>query len=92
MIENLKVGNKLKVIKSLFYFSEDNLCDDELYSLEEIKDSLSCFIKKGDIWKVINLDKGIELECIKGSMKGESNKGWFSLEDVIDRDCFELID
>ena len=91
MIKDLKLKSRLKVVKSLFYFNEDNLIEGELYSLEEIKDSLSCFIKKGDIWEIINLDKGIELECIKGSMKGESNKGWFSLEDVVDNNCFELI-
>ena len=91
MIKDLKVSNKLKVVKSLFYFSEDNLCDNELYSLEEIKNNLSCFIKEGDVWEVVNLDRGIKLLCIEGSMKGDGNEGWFNLEDIVDKDCFEVI-
>jgi hypothetical protein len=93
-IKNLKVGDELKVVKSLFYFSEDSLIEGEWYSKEDIFESLSELICEGDVWKVIGFiedsDNEIELECIKGRMEGESNDGWFSLENVYDKNCFEM--
>jgi hypothetical protein len=97
-IKDLKVGSKLKVIKSIFIFSEDNLSEGVFYSKEEIESKLDCFIKEGDVWEVIlefegmNGENYFELECIEGSMKGEINEGWFDFNDeIVKKDCFELI-
>jgi hypothetical protein len=92
-IEDLKVGDELKVVKSLFYFCEDSMVDGEWYSKEDIFESLSELVCEGDVWKVIgfNEDNEVEVECIKGGMEGESNDGWFDLKYIWDRDCFELI-
>lgn len=91
-IKNLSINNELKVIKSLYYMSDNCLFEDEWYSKEEIFESLVNIICEGDIWKVIGFDGDkVELECIEGSMKGEFNDGWFDLKSVYDRNCFELI-
>jgi hypothetical protein len=91
-MKNLAINNELKVIKSLFYFSEDSLQECEWYDKEEVLDGLSELICKGDIWKVIGFDgDDVELECIEGSMKGEINDGWFDYKDVVDKNCFLLI-
>jgi hypothetical protein len=91
-IKNLSINNELKVIKSLFYMSDGCLREDEWYSKEEVFESLVNIICEGDVWKVIGFkDNKVELLCIEGSMKSEFNDGWFDLEDVYDRNCFELI-
>ena len=91
-IKNLRINDELKVIKSLFYFSEDSLSECEWYSKEELFESLSNIICEGDIWKVIGFDGDkVELECIDGEMEGEFSDGWFDLENVYDKNCFEII-
>lgn len=94
VIKDLKVGSKLKVVKSLFIFSEDNLEEGVFYSEEEFFGRIDCFIKEGDIWVISDIIEEydcFELECIEGSMKGESNEGWFEFEEVLKKDCFEII-
>jgi hypothetical protein len=90
-IKNLSINNELKVTKSLYYIPDDLSYNGNLLTKEEIFNRLSCFIKEGDIWKVIGFknDK-VELLCIEGSMKDEFNDGWFDLE-FIDETIFELI-
>ena len=91
-IKDLRINDELKVVKNLFYFTEDSMTDNQWYTKEEVFKNLANLICKDDIWKVIGFDGDrVELECIEGSMKGEFNDGWFDLEYIIDKDCFELI-
>jgi len=91
-IKNLRMNDELKVIKSLYYMSDDCLRDNEWYSKEELFEGLCNIICEGDVWKVIGFDDDkVELECISGEMEGEFSGGWFDLESVYDKNCFELI-
>jgi hypothetical protein len=91
-IKNLRMNDELKVIKSLYYMSDDCLSENEWYSKEELFEGLCNIICEGDIWKVIGFDGDkVELECIDGEMEGEFSGGWFDLENVYDKNCFELI-
>jgi hypothetical protein len=92
VIKNLSINDELKVIKSLYYMSDDCLRDNEWYSKDELFESLVNVICEGDVWKVIGFDGDkVELECISGEMEGEFSDGWFDLKSVYDKNCFEII-
>ena len=84
-LEDLKEGMKLRGVKNLYYVSMDNL-DEGLLLESEFFDSVCLMIEKGSIWEVGK--DGDELYVV---FDGESNEGFFDLEDVLRKEVFEII-
>ena len=84
-LEDLKEGMKLRGVKNLYYVSMDNL-DEGLMLESELFDSVCLMIEKGSIWEVGK--DGDELYVV---FDGESNEGFFDLEDVLEKGVFEII-
>lgn len=84
-LEDLKEGMKLRGVKNLYYVSRDNL-DEGLMLESELFDNVCLMIEKGSIWEVGK--DGDELYVV---FDGESNEGFFDLEDVLKREVFETI-
>ena len=86
MINNMNIGTKVKALKNIYYVNPSNIHED-FYTQEEIMIGVPKIISVGDVYEL----KTDDWECIEGSMKGESNEGWFEFEEVIKKDCFEII-
>ena len=84
-LEDLKEGMKLRGVKNLYYVSRDNL-DEGLMLESELFDNVCLMIEKGSIWEVGK--DGDELYVV---FDGESNEGFFDLEDVLRKEVFEII-
>lgn len=84
-LENLKEGMKLRSIKNVYYVSRDYL-DEGLMLEQELFDNLTLLIVKGSIWEV-----GKDEEELFVVYDGESNEGFFDLEEVLEKGVFEII-
>ena len=84
-LEDLKEGMKLRGIKNLYYVSKDNL-EEGLMLWDELVDNVCLMIMEGSIWEV-----GRDEEELYVVYDGESNEGWFDLEDVLEKGVFEII-
>jgi hypothetical protein len=93
-IEDLKIGDSLRVTKDIYYVSEDMVSDGEYYTKEELFDGVSHMLVVGDVWEFMELDEYNEpsLKCVESEeWKDEWNEGWWSLENMLEKDCFELV-
>ena len=84
-LEDLKEGMKLRSVKNLYYVSKDNL-EEGLMLWDELVDSVCLMIMEGSIWEV-----GKDEEELYVVYDGESNEGFFDLEDVLKKGVFEII-
>ena len=84
-LEDLKEGMKLRGVKNLYYVSRDNL-DEGLMLESELFDNVCLMIEKGSIWEV-----GKDEDELYVVFDGESNEGFFDLEDVLRKEVFEII-
>lgn len=92
-IKDLKLGQKLKVIKDVYYVSDGNVLDDEYLTKEELFEKLAHLCVVDDIWEVVDEGEyGVFLNCIEGTWKGESSDGWFNDDDMLNKNIFEFID
>jgi hypothetical protein len=91
--ENLKPGTKVKVIKDLYYLPEDTISECEYFTKEELFFNLAQLLVVDDIWEYLGKEDGIDnWECINGAWKGEYNRGWWDLENIAEKGCFEVIE
>ena len=84
-LEDLKEGMKLRGVRNLYYVSKDNL-EEGLMLWDELVDNVCLMIMEGSIWEV-----GKDEEEMYVVYDGESNEGWFDLEDVLRKGVFEII-
>ena len=92
-IKDLKIGQKLKVIKDVYYVSDGCSLDGELLTKEEVLDNLSHLCVVDDVWEVTDEGEyGVFLNCIEGAWKGESSDGWFNDDDMLNKNVFEFLD
>jgi len=84
-LEDLKEGMKLRSLKNVCYVDEVSL-DDGLLLEEELFEMINWVIKKNCIWEV-----GVEEDEVYVIYDGESNEGWFDLEEVLEKGVFEII-
>jgi len=84
-LEDLKEGMKLRSLKNVCYVDEVSL-DDGLLLEEELFEMINWVIKKNCIWEV-----GVDEDEVYVIYDGESNEGWFDLEEVLEKGVFEII-
>lgn len=85
---DLNKGTQLRVIKDIYYLTQDHFSDGEYLEMSEIEERLAKFLCKGDIWEVVDENT---VECIEGDWKGECNEGWFMLSEMLNKGVFELV-
>jgi hypothetical protein len=86
-LEDLKNGMKLRSLKRVYYVSKDSL-DEGLMLWEELVDNVSCVINIGEIKEVLVEDGEVFLI---DEVLGESNEGWYGVEDMLKKGVFEII-
>jgi hypothetical protein len=84
-LEDLKEGMKLRSLKNVCYVDEVSL-DDGLLLEEELFEMINWVIKKNCIWEV-----GVDEDEVYVIYDGESNEGWFDLEEVLEKGVFEIV-
>ena len=84
-LEDLKEGMKLRSLKRVYYVSRDEI-EEGVMLWEELVDCVSCLIEKDCIWEV-----EIDEDEVYVVYDGESNEGWFDLEEVLEKGVFEII-
>ena len=84
-LEDLKEGMKLRSLKNVCYVDEMSL-EDGLLLEEELFERVSWVIKKDCIWEV-----GVDGDEVYVVYDGESNEGWFDLEEVLEKEVFEIV-
>jgi len=84
-LEDLKEGMKLRSLKNVCYVDEVSL-DDGLLLEEELFEMINWVIKKDCIWEV-----GVDEDEVYVVYDGESNEGWFDLEEVLEKEVFEIV-
>jgi hypothetical protein len=84
-LEDLKEGMKLRSLKNVCYVDEMSL-DDGLLLEEELFEMINWVIKKNCIWEV-----GVDEDEVYVIYDGESNEGWFDLEEVLEKGVFEIV-
>ena len=93
-IEDLKVGDSLRVTKDVYYVSEDMVSDGEYYTKEELFEGVAHMLIVGDVWIFVGMDSYNEpsLKCVESEeWKDEWNEGWWSLDHMLEKNCFELV-
>jgi hypothetical protein len=90
-LETLEIGTQLKVIKDIYYVGDGRSLDDEFMTKEELFNELTHVCVEGDIYEVVKDEYGTWLECKEGKWTGESNDGWFDVDDMINKGVFEII-
>ena len=91
-LETLEIGTRLKVIKDIYYITEDSMGECSFLTKEELFDQIAHLCVVGDVWGVIEDDGEKWLQCISGKWEGEFNDGWFEADDMLDKGAFEIID
>ena len=86
MINNMNIGTKVKAVKDMYYVTRDDFYDN-LYTQEEIMNSVTQYIKEGDVYEL----KTDDWECIEGSMVGEMSDCYFEMRSMIERGVFEVL-
>lgn len=87
-LEDLKNGMKLRSVKRVYYVSRDWVYDEELMLWEELVDNVSCVINIGEIKEVLIEDGEVFLI---DELLGESNEGWYNVEEMLKKNVFEII-
>ena len=93
-IEDLKVGDNLRVTKDVYYVSEDMISECEYYTKEELFERVVHMLVVGDVWTFIGMDMFNEpsFRCVESeNWKDERNEGWWDLENMLEKNCFELV-
>ena len=90
-LEQLNPGTKLKVTKDIYYIAEDSVSECEYLTYEELMNSVAHLLVKDDVYKVTDEAGEKFIECIEGTWKGESNDGWFDVDEMIEKDALEII-
>jgi hypothetical protein len=91
-LETLEIGTRLKVIKDIYYITEDSMEECSFLTKDELFDQISHLCVVGDIWGVIEDDGQKWLQCIAGEWESEFNDGWFDADDMFDKGVFEIIE
>jgi hypothetical protein len=91
-LETLEIGTRLKVIKDIYYITEDSMEECSFLTKDELFDQISHLCVVGDIWGVIEDDGQKWLQCIAGEWESELNDGWFDADDMFDKGVFEIIE
>jgi hypothetical protein len=91
-LETLEIGTRLKVIKDIYYITEDSMEECSYLTKDELFDQISHLCVVGDIWGVIEDDGQKWLQCIAGEWESEFNDGWFDADDMFDKGVFEIIE
>ena len=87
----VEVGQKFKVVKDVYYVSEDSSLECEFLTKEELEEQLAHVCVKDDVYEVVEEKEIIYFDCISGQWEGESNDGWFDWEEMIEKDIFEEV-
>ena len=87
----VEVGQKFKVVKDVYYVSEDSSLECEFLTKEELEEQLAHVCVKDDVYEVVEEKGIIYFNCISGQWEGESNDGWFDWEEMIDKNIFEEV-
>ena len=88
----MKIGTKVKAVKSMYYVSRDNIYED-FYTQEEIMKMCSKIIEEGDVYElVLGETEFEEWECIEGSMLGEFSDMYFEMRTMIEKGIFVVVD
>ena len=90
-LEQLNPGTKLKVVKDIYYIAEDSVSECEYLTYEELMNSVSHLLVKDDVYEVVGDVWDRFIECIEGTWKGESNDGWFDVDEMIEKGALEII-
>ena len=90
-LETLEIGTELKVVKDIYYISDGHSLDDEFMTREELEEQVAHVCVKDDIYEVVKDEYGTWLECKVGKWQGESNDGWFDVDDMFNKGVFEVI-
>ena len=90
-LEQLNPGTKLKVVKDIYYIPEDSISECEFLTYEELMDSVSRLLVKGDVYEVVVDDGDKLIMCIEGSWEGEYNDGWFDVDEMIEKGALEIL-
>jgi hypothetical protein len=91
MVMKVEVGQKFKVVKDVYYVSEDSSLECEFLTKEELMDQIAHVCVKDDVYEVVEEKGIIYFDCISGQWEGESNDGWFDWEEMIDKNIFEEV-
>jgi len=91
MVMKVEVGQKFKVVKDVYYVSEDSSLECEFLTKEELMDQIAHVCVKDDVYEVVEEKGIIYFDCISGQWEGESNDGWFDWEEMIEKDIFEEV-
>ena len=91
-LETLEIGTRLKVIKDIYYITEDSMSECSFLTKEELFDQIAHLCVVGDVWGVIEDDGEKWLQCIAGKWEGEFNDGWFDADEMLDKGAFEIIE
>jgi hypothetical protein len=91
MVMKVEVGQKFKVVKDVYYVSEDSSLECEFLTKEELEEQLAHVCVKDDVYEVVEEKGIIYFNCISGQWEGESNDGWFDWEEMIDKNIFEEV-
>jgi hypothetical protein len=90
-LETLEIGTKLKVVKDIYYICEDSMEECSYLTKEELFATLTHMCVLNDIYEVIE-DEGEKcIQCIAGEWEGETNDGWFEVDDMIEKGAFEIL-
>lgn len=87
----LEIGTKFKVTKDIYYVIEDSIDEGSYLTLEEMMNSFGKVLVKDDVYEVIEEDDEQYLLCVEGSWEGETNDGWFVVEEMIEKGALTLI-
>jgi hypothetical protein len=90
-LETLEIGTKLKVVKDIYYIHEDSMGECLYLTKKELFDELGHPCVLNDIYEVIEDEGEKYILCISGTYKGETNDGYFEVDDMIEKDVFEII-
>lgn len=90
-LEQLNPGTKLRVTKDIYYIAEDSISECEYLTYDELMNSVSRLLVKDDVYEVVGDVWDRFIECIEGTWEGESNDGWFDVDEMIEKGALEII-
>jgi len=90
-LEQLNPGTKLKVVKDIYYITEDSINECEFLTLEEVMSNLHHLLVKDDLYEVVEDNGNKLILCIEGDWEGEYNDGWFDVDEMIEKGALEIL-
>jgi hypothetical protein len=90
-LKTLENGTKLKVTKDIYYIVEGDIDECEFMTYEELMHGITKVLVKDDVYEVIEEDGDKFILCIEGSWEGDTNDGWFDVDDMLDKGALEII-